>query len=465
MSVQVWTIGDNENGQQADGTDEDVEELQKINLNNSIYGNTQIINISTGVEGSTYILLNNGSIIVFGYDEYGQLGVDYNKVKKIVLYLYRATAINRILSIDIEILIITYCNKFDERAEEQTTPVLIDDFKVKHVSKGIASRHRFIITTDDCLYASGWNYHYQCGLLQNDKQRKFAKKNTEFNMWQKITYFKDNQIVLKQIECAWNYSLFLSIAGNMYTVGSSEYGVLGLDSNYSATTNITPIQIGGIEIESICCGMEHSLALTVKGDLMSWGWDNLGQRGWGGNKDEGEVKHVKESYSVGQDSNIIRYRDKVVHSEAAYIEYFMDNNIVITQIASGECHNMALDTEGKVYCWGRNKCFECGNGDNKNEGISTPELNQYLSLHDIVVIDVKCGAFHNVVKTKDDRYYLWGWNNYSQCLEYESEYCKSPHKLNIDSKKILGVYPGYNETRVVTNADLTEAEIDGEYPN
>ena len=35
----------------------------------------------------------------------------------------------------------------------------------------------------------------------------------------------------------------------------------------------------------------------------------------------------------------------------------------VSQIAGGEHHTIALTSEGKVYCWGRNDESQCGLGD------------------------------------------------------------------------------------------------------
>ena len=419
MSYLVYTIGDNENGQQADGTDKDVEELQRIELLNQ---NVNINTIVTGGEGSTYILLNNGCMIVFGYDEYGQLGVDYQRIKNIVLHFYRNTGLTQILSLDIEMIIITFCNKFDGRNEAQMTPLLIDTFNIKSISKGICSRHRFLITTNNEIYASGWNKWNQCGPSTNSyaKITKYVQKNTEFNMWRKITHFMENKKTVKQIECSWRYSLFLTTNGNIYRCGASSY-----DSSITKMDCFWKIQ-------SICCGMEHSLALAISGEVISFGQNDLGQLGYGTN-----IKSINFPVSI---------------------TYFDENNIIVKQIACGECHNIALDLDGKIYCWGRNICYECGGIDNKN--LYIPKLN-CLSFPqtDIKIIDIKCGSYHNVVKSEDNQYYFWGWNEYSQCLEYEYEYCKRPRKLNISSSKVIDVYPGHNETRIVTNMPLTMQEI------
>lgn len=95
-----------------------------------------------------------------------------------------------------------------------------------------------------------------------------------------------------------------------------------------------------------------------------------------------------------------------------------------------------------------------------------PESN--VQLKDIKIIDVKCGGFHNVACSQDNEYYLWGSNDYRQCLIYnktdnekeerdesDNQCIKIPTKYDpksdLDDKyEIVNIYPGHTETIVVT---------------
>ena len=43
--------------------------------------------------------------------------------------------------------------------------------------------------------------------------------------------------------------------------------------------------------------------------------------------------------------------------------YWLEEAQVLSQIAGGEHHTIALSETGRVYCWGRNDEGECGVGD------------------------------------------------------------------------------------------------------
>ncbi len=73
------------------------------------------------------------------------------------------------------------------------------------------------------------------------------------------------------------------------------------------------------------------------------------------------------------------------------------------------------------------------------------------------IIDIKCGGHHNIIKTANNKFYLWGYNKYNQCLHVHDAnppyYIKKPLLFNSNyfdkDEEILEMYPGFNETRII----------------
>eukprot|EP01083_Nonionella_stella_P159388 519893_1 len=411
MALEVhrcWTIGDNEMGQQGLGTDEEeINEIQLIEEINQI-DDIHIHNISAGVYGSAYLLCNQHRMIVVGNDEHGQLGIAYHLIRIIITSWYRTYL--QIPTMDIISLIISFVPQINWQNYLTNKPILIDDFPIKHISNGIASRHRFIITTNNQIYAAGDNRNKQCGIKQRDR-----RDEPKFNTWMKMDWFKQNKIKIIAIDCAWDYSVFLSGDGDVYTCGSSFNGI--------------EKWFIGHNVIQICCGSNHSLLLLQNGDVWSCGFNDRGQLG----------RSVHSSlYHMAQDTVprkiILSVLPQVIH------------------IACGESFNMALGNNNRTYCWGQNTNYECGNGENTD--VMDPQLN--VRLAEIKIVDVKCGAYHTVARSEENRYYLWGSNDFNQCLVDEEEECITiPQEYNdaffIErNQRIVAIYPGYNETRIVT---------------
>ncbi len=112
-----------------------------------------------------------------------------------------------------------------------------------------------------------------------------------------------------------------------------------------------------------------------------------------------------------------------------------------------------------MYCFVHNEYYKCGNNNNNN--IATPECNETLKSHK--VLDIKCGGYHNVIKTDKNHYYLWGNNGYNQCLHVSNSilsYFSNPPKyikkpLLFDSsfldkdQEIMDIYVGFQSTRIL----------------
>ena len=144
-------------------------------------------------------------------------------------------------------------------------------------------------------------------------------------------------------------------------------------------------------------------------------------------------------------------------TEPKLIRSLVKNNIQNVLISAGQYHSILVSTFGQVRVFGWNEFYQCGT--NSDQNVYLPKLNS--TLIDKCVKEIKCGFNHNVAVTQDGEYYFWGHNRYNQCMVYEDDekydkYIKTPRKWDYEKdigpyRKILAVYPGWCETRVVTN--------------
>ena len=133
------------------------------------------------------------------------------------------------------------------------------------------------------------------------------------------------------------------------------------------------------------------------------------------------------------------------------IPYFMSNHIKIIDIDAGEYHNLAVDTNGRVYSWGMNQCGQCGVGSvSVGEGI-LPTLIE--DSKDYKVDIIRCGRYHSYVRTKCRKHYLFGRNRHVECLQFDED-CDNvlrPHRVDqiIQDKcrgKLIDVFLGIRST-------------------
>eukprot|EP01084_Bolivina_argentea_P036354 67281_1 len=272
------------------------------------------------------------------------------------------------------------------------------------------SEHAFCMTFDNKLYAVGSNEYKQFGT---------DTKEVNNNKWIHI----NTLLNIKKVSTTWYYTTFLSENGKMYVTGDDDgEGGLGLGEDTEHVSVITEIQTN-TKFKEIYCGSMHTLAIDNNYCVWSWGGGSYGQLGNGDTNNRYTPTKIKKLL-----------------------------NIKIRKICCGWTHNILLSFDNKIYSFGRNVSYQCGNGSDKN--VLLPELNQTLA--EQIVTDIKCGYAHNIIKTKDNNYYLWGNNTYNQCLyttdSNPPKYIKKPllFDANYFGKEthIIDIYAGYYETRI-----------------
>ena len=124
----------------------------------------------------------------------------------------------------------------------------------------------------------------------------------------------------------------------------------------------------------------HTVMLKVDGTVWSYGLNTYGEFGNGTTNNSDEP--VKASFPVGT---------------------------IITKVAAGEYHNLALDSNGNVWVWGRNNYYQLGNTNTSN--VVTPTRLTSISN----VKDIACGSYTSFMVTEEGDVYSCGLNANGEC--------------------------------------------------
>eukprot|EP01084_Bolivina_argentea_P049728 91452_1 len=448
-AFEYWSCGCNETGSHGNGSEKDIEVLKKMKY---LPHHIKISTITSGKNGSTYILSNNNTLMVCGHSTLGQLGIEYCDddrgftdllIQSVFLIVnwwnFPALFPPDLTSMIYEFSLYKNSNMarriFEERNYFNLStlqyPIIVNNFKIKHISQGIEANHVFITTLKNEIYgagdnewnkiagtkAIGWKYH---SLVTNSLSDQTFK--SKLIRWTKIDYF--NGISIKQIACSYSYTMFLTNNGQLYCRGSSHQGGLGLGMDITSTDKeIVPKIELNTNIKYVACGMDHTLALTEEGNVLFWGKiDRIGT-------------HNRE---------VIWGKD--IEWTPKYIKCFQSFDIEIIEIQCGSVHNLCLDKNGRMYSWGNNVYNQCGISTGY-EYTNEPYKLENNALKDEKIIDIKCGRYHNICKTEEANFYLWGSNFYNECLVEGGISVEIPTKYN--GKLIVNdMYPGYNSTFV-----------------
>lgn len=158
-----------------------------------------------------------------------------------------------------------------------------------------------------------------------------------------------------------------------------QLGLGGLDAEcFSTATENNDLK--GRVIQSIGCGLEHTVFVMKDGSVKTCGNNDSGQLGHDKSQKKPELVHTLEAQTV-------------------------------QHVACGAEHNIITTDSGQLFSWGNNKYSQLGLSTTE-EHIRVPKLIKSLSSYSVV--QVSCGYYHTMVLTRDSQVLTWGQNNYGQ---------------------------------------------------
>ncbi|KAI9114413.1 hypothetical protein K1719_014641 [Acacia pycnantha] len=168
--------------------------------------------------------------------------------------------------------------------EDSLVPQKIQTFQglpIKMVAAG--AEHSVAVTEHGELFGWGWGRYGNLG-LGDRSDRLFPEKVSSVHL-------KGDKMVT--VACGWRHTISVSSSGGLYTYGWSKYGQLG---HGDFEDHLVPHNLQALSdkfISQISGGWRHSMAITSGGQLYGWGWNKFGQVGVGDNVDHCSPVPVK----------------------------------------------------------------------------------------------------------------------------------------------------------------------------
>mmetsp|Transcript_155058 Transcript_155058/g.497090 ORF Transcript_155058/g.497090 Transcript_155058/m.497090 type:complete len:857 (+) Transcript_155058:45-2615(+) len=177
----------------------------------------------------------------------------------------------------------------------------------------------------------------------------------------------------------------------VFVHGSGDCDQLGLGDAVRERTKPTLMRsLAGVRIRSIACGGLHTVAVTDRGTLLSWGCNDDGALGRcaGGAGEAADCEPGEVALPAG---------------------------VVVRSVACGDSHTCALEDGGRVWIWGSYKDSSGYIGLRQPGGevvekSSTPCLA--VGLDDVA--SVSSGSNHTVARTSRGSVFCWGSNQTGQ---------------------------------------------------
>lgn len=219
------------------------------------------------------------------------------------------------------------------------------------------------------------------------------------------------------------HSIAVKNNGAVYTWGFNRYGQLGngntTNSNVPVAVNTSGVLSGKI-ITQVATGYYHSIGLSLDGNVYSWGDNSAGQLGNG----------------TFTGNNV-----PVAVSTAGVL-----SGKIITQIAAGGFHSIALASDGKVYTWGGNHIGQLGTGNTINSNVPVAVDNSGV-LNGKFITQIAAGYGHSIALASDGTIYTWGYNQYGQLGNGSNTDSNVPVAVStggvLNGKTIVQIAAGY----------------------
>ncbi|XP_042373705.1 ultraviolet-B receptor UVR8 isoform X2 [Zingiber officinale] len=223
---------------------------------------------------------------------------------------------------------------------------------------------------------------------------------------------------IRHIACGDSHCLAVTMNGEVQSWGRNQNGQLGLGTTEDSLVPQKIQAFQGIHVKMIAAGAEHTAAVTENGDLYGWGWGRYGNLGLG-------------------DRN-----DRMLPEKVASIE---DEKMVL--VACGWRHTITVSSSGNLYTYGWSKYGQLGHGDYEDH--LSPHLLEALRDNDIS--QVSGGWRHTMALTTDGRLYGWGWNKFGQLgIDDNDDRC-SPVQVKLPAdQKLKQISCGWRHTLALT---------------
>ncbi|KAF0725705.1 hypothetical protein Ae201684P_009053 [Aphanomyces euteiches] len=297
-------------------------------------------------------------------------------------------------------------------------------------------------------------------ILQEVHANAFIKRRPQLvpNLHEVDREGQPRDVYFSSISCGENFTIAVSSQSCMaFAYGQGTDGELGNHACFS-TKSAVPIPCDVFAtspsdrpaIVSLSCGKHHVAVATRAGQMFTWGSGRFGQLGHYNYLDFNVPKLVHFEKPDGHDDHsaiVITYVacggfHTLAITDAQHVVAFGHNkagqlglghrqmrldqgwrscvptvidslvNYSIHQVAAGVHHSACISTHGDLFTWG---CGVDGRlGHNSTTTLNAPTLVVAAKLLEVVPRMVRCGGRHTALISDSDALYTWGANDFGQ---------------------------------------------------
>jgi alpha-tubulin suppressor-like RCC1 family protein len=183
------------------------------------------------------------------------------------------------------------------------------------------------------------------------------------------------------------HALALRGDGTVWAWGFNDYGELGIGRMSDPVVSPTQVMaLANEKVIAVAAGDMHSLALTQSGALYGWGGSTHGQAG-APSPGEGQFGQIYTPMPIASDTDIVG-------------------------LSAGARHSLALMKDGSVRAFGSNSDGQLGNG---RRGSSTSTHLPQVVGRATAIVAMAAGVNHNLLIDQNDQVLCFGSDWHDQC--------------------------------------------------
>jgi alpha-tubulin suppressor-like RCC1 family protein len=228
----------------------------------------------------------------------------------------------------------------------------------------------------------------------------------------------------------------------------------------------TTVNVRG-QWDGISAGGNHTVGRRADGALYAWGWNRQGQLGDGSNADRMSpalvsattgVKLPWKQVAVGELHTLAIDSDGVLWSWGFNQNGQLGDNSLVDKnvpvkvgtakdwvfIAAGKSHSMAINKSGVMYGWGRNVNGQLGDNTKIDRLVPTRVATVTNGTPAVTVtwVSVSAGATHTLARALDGSLWAWGGNAKSQLGNNATADLALPTRINVTNATWVSVAAG-----------------------
>ncbi|XP_036373044.1 probable E3 ubiquitin-protein ligase HERC3 isoform X1 [Megalops cyprinoides] len=227
---------------------------------------------------------------------------------------------------------------------------------------------------------------------------------------------------ISQVMCGNQHCVALSKDGQIFTWGQNSHGQLGLGKGKPCSLSPQPLKsLSGIPLAQITAGGDHSFALSLSGAVFGWGKNSAGQLGLNDEQDRAVPCHIKflrtqkvvyiccgeeHTAALTKDGGLFTFGDgsqgqlghDSTNNEALPRRVLELMGSEVSQVACGSHHTLAfVPSSGMVYAFGCNSKGQLGTGTRENAQSPQPvsHREQPHTHEKCTISKIHCGGDHN----------------------------------------------------------------------